>query len=594
MTQTLSPQSTTARVSHADLSPADFFLHELRRQMPRSYILANGNIHLCDRSGKPGMSVCSPLQVSALVRDDNGQGWSRLIQVLTPDRRVIDCVVPHTEVEARPNDAIARLADCGLQIQGDRYLFLQFLKSWRPTHYALRLPQVGWTPDRTAFALADGRVIAPVPRGETVIYTGTADRTTSGCFEDWQSGMAALALGNPYLLFGISLALSGPFLGLTHRTGAIFHLYGENSVGKTKALLAGNTVWPSAGTEVTWNTTSAGLEGQLVQANDTFLGLDELPGEPHPSFGDDIYAAANGAGKNRATVTGRSQVRQQWRAPVLSTGEAPVRQVLRDLGLPLRGGQAVRMIDIPVMGMAHGAFDDLHGHATSKAFSRKIESIAPRDCGHAGAALVHELILSSQNQSIRTSTETLHEIELAKLCHQLGLDPQTARNETLRVLDRFALVAVAGEFASQRQITGWPAGTASEAVMDMAVKWFEHSGADKPTEQNSAIERTRDYLLQYGDSRFGLLRQAADDPVDAPAARSHEAAGYRDDDYFYMLKPTFDTIHRGQEASRAAEKLEAAGYLEPGGERNSRQFALSGVRKQRIRVYRIRAEILSA
>ncbi|WP_154664409.1 hypothetical protein [Pseudodonghicola xiamenensis] len=50
----------------------------------------------------------------------------------------------------------------------------------------------------------------------------------------------------------------------------------------------------------------------------------------------------------------------------------------------------------------------------------------------------------------------------------------------------------------------------------------------------------------------------------------------------------------GQDASRAAEKLEAAGYLEPGGERNSRQFALSGVRKQRIRVYRIRAEILSA
>lgn len=242
MTQTLSLQSTAARVSQAELSPADRFLHELRTQMPRNYVLANGDIHLCDRSGKPGMPVCSALQVSALVRDDNGQGWSRLVQVLTPDRRVIGCVVPHTEVEARPNDAIARLADCGLQIQGDRYLFLQFLKSWRPTRYALRLRQVGWTPDRTAFALADGRVIAPVPRGETVIYTGTADRTTTGCFEDWQSGMAALALGNPYLIFGISLALSGPFLGLTNRTGAIFHFFGENSVGKTKALLAGNTV----------------------------------------------------------------------------------------------------------------------------------------------------------------------------------------------------------------------------------------------------------------------------------------------------------------------------------------------------------------
>ncbi|WP_255731617.1 hypothetical protein [Phaeobacter sp. B1627] len=27
------------------------------------------------------------------------------------------------------------------------------------------------------------------------------------------------------------------------------------------------------------------------------------------------------------------------------------------------------MIDLPVMGMAHGIFNELHGHATSKAFA---------------------------------------------------------------------------------------------------------------------------------------------------------------------------------------------------------------------------------
>lgn len=594
MTQTLSKRSTPARVSHAELSPVDHFRQQLRTEMSRSYTLSNDIVHLRDRRGNPGMPICSPMLVSALVRDDKGQGWSRLIKVLTPDRRVIDCVVPHAEVEAKPNDAIAQLADCGLEIQADRYLFLQFLKSWKPTKYALCLPQLGWTPDRSAFALADGRVIAPIQKDEAVVFAGTADCITTGRLEGWQSGMAALARGNPYLIFGISLALSGPFLGLTNRSGAIFHLYGENSVGKTKALVAGNTVWPSAGNAVTWRTTSAGLEGQMVKANDTFLGLDELPGEPHSGFGDDIYAAANGAGKNRATVTGRAQTRQQWRAPILSTGEAPVRQVMRDLGLPLRGGQAVRMIDIPIEDMAHGAFNDLHGYSTSKAFSRAVESIAFRDCGHAGAKLIWELILSSQNEPIRDSIEPLHESEFVKLMARLGLDLQTARNETLRVLDRFALVAVAGEFASQRQITGWPAGTASEAVMDMAVKWFNHSGADKPTEQNSAVERTRDYLLKFGDSHFGQLHKSENGFGEASAARSYELAGYRDENYFYLLKPTFDAIHRGQDASRAAEKLEAVGYLEPGGERNSRQFALSGVRKQRIRVYRIRAEILSA
>lgn len=160
---------------------------------------------------------------------------------------------------------------------------------------------------------------------------------------------------------------------------------------------------------------------------------------------------------------------------------------------------------------------------------------------------------------------------------QLGLAPQTARNKTLRVLDRFALVAVAGEFASQRQITGWPAGTAAEAVMYMAVKWFEHSGADKPTEQSSAVERTRDYLLQYGDSRFGLLRQAADDPVEAPAARSHEAAGYRDDDYFYMLKPTFDTIHRG--SRRLARSGKAGSCRLPGARWRAKQPPVRALRR---------------
>ncbi|MBB3988321.1 hypothetical protein GGQ68_004678 [Sagittula marina] len=73
MNQPLSSE-LTADAPHPELSATGRFLHELRRLMPPSYVLANGTIHCCNRSNKPGIPVCSPLQVSALVRDNNGQG----------------------------------------------------------------------------------------------------------------------------------------------------------------------------------------------------------------------------------------------------------------------------------------------------------------------------------------------------------------------------------------------------------------------------------------------------------------------------------------------------------------------------------------
>ncbi|WP_417679518.1 DUF927 domain-containing protein [Pseudodonghicola sp.] len=595
MTQTPSPNlATTGTPQTSELSTADRFLCDLGAKLPRPYLLAHRKIHISDRHGNPGMAVCSPLRVTALVRDPDGHGWARLVEVLTPDQRVIECVLPHAEIEAKPLDAIARLADCGMQIHGQRDDLITFLKSWTPSCYALRLDQAGWNRDCTAFALADGRIIAPTSTNETMIYTGAVNRFSTGSFESWQSGIAALCLGNPFLIFGISLALSGPLLALTNRTGGIFHLHGATSIGKTKILQAALSVWPSASKEFSWTSTSSGLAGLLVEANDTFLGLDELPREPHAGFGDDIYSAANGAGKNRATVTGKAQARQQWRVSILSTGETPVRKVLRDQGHSLRGGQGVRMIDIPVTGMTHGAFDDLHGFPSSKDFARELECIAPRDSGHAGPIFVRNLIVADRTGTIRTITENTHRTELAKLMNRLDLDAGTAGNEILRVLDRFALIATAGEFARKLQITGWPSGAASDAVARVAAAWYEHRGADTSTDQTAAVEITRDYLQRFGDSRFAILRNGDQNNLEAPAARSHEAAGYRDEDYFYILKPSFDEIHRGYDTRRAGEHLQAAGYLEPGGERNSLQYRLPGFGKQRPRVYRIRADILGA
>lgn len=596
MTQTIfPPASIDANIVQPPESPRmERFLNDLQANLPQPYCLHDGKIQISGRQ-RTMIPICSPMRVTALVRDPDGQGWCRLVEVFTPDQRVTECLVPNAEIEAKPLDAIARLADRGMQVHAQRDDLITFLKSWKTNIYALRLDQTGWSRDRSAFALADGRIIAPEKKNEPFIYSGPVNRTSTGRLEDWRAGIAALAVDNPYLIFGISLAFSGPLLALTGRTGGIFHIHGGTSIGKTKILQAALSVWPRAEKEFTWRSTSAGMEGLLVEANDTFLGLDELPLDPHSGFADDIYSAANGSGKNRATVTGGAKERQQWRAPILSTGETPVSKLLRDQGQSMRGGQGVRMIDIPVAGMLHGAFDTLHGRASSAEFARDLELLAPRDCGHAGAEFVRKLIKAGPAKAVLNKAESVHKVQVERLLQHLDLEAVSAGNEILRILDRFAIVAMAGEFATGMKITGWEPQTASNAIERIAANWYEHRGTDAPADRSAAVEITRDFLQRVGDSRFAVLRKSGDqNSLEAPATRSHDAAGYRDDDYFYVFKASFDEMHRGYDLKRAAEHLQAAGYLEPGGERNSLQFRLSGLGKQRVRVYRVRADILGA
>lgn len=592
MNQQVSPTPASTTDQMPDLSPSKRFLRQLAVELPPPYRLAQGKIQVSGSSRKTMVPICSPLRVSALARNSDGRGWARLVEVLTPDGRIIDCVVPDSDIEAKPRDAIAMLADRGMRVYGQHDGLIDFLKAWSPQGYALRLDRPGWSSDRTAFALADGRVIASQRQNETQIYTGTVDRVSTGSLEAWRSGMAALAVGNPYLIFAISHAFSGPLLALTEQTGGIFHLHGSSSIGKTKALLAALSVWPRSEKEYSWRATSAGLEGLLVATSDTLLGIDELLKEPHAGFGDDIYLAVNGAGKNRATVTGQAQTRQHWQVPILSTGEVPVHSILRNLGTPMRGGQSVRMIDIPVTGMTYGVFDNLHGHDTARLFARTIESIAPRDSGHAGAAFVGKLIDASSKDAVPKVIEKVHAEQYAKLMQHLGLD-HSAGNEVLRVLDRFALIATAGEIASKMKITGWKPGAASQAVAQIAAIWYEHRGSDTPTDHTSAVEITRDYLLAHGASRFANLDKGDQAQPRAPETRSYEAAGFQDEEYYYVLGSALQEMHRGYDLKRVCDSLVGAGYLEPKG-KNGWQTRLSGVGEKRPWVYKICKTIIAA
>ena len=61
------------------------------------------------------------------------------------------------------------------------------------------------------------------------------------------------------------------------------------------------------------------------------------------------------------------------------------------VGIVVRGGQSVRMPDIPVDGV-FGAFDNLHGFEHGAAFADELRWNARHYYGHAGPAFVKKLV----------------------------------------------------------------------------------------------------------------------------------------------------------------------------------------------------------
>jgi len=322
----------------------------------------------------------------------------------------------------------------------------------------------------------------------------------------------------------------------------------------------------------------------MARANNHLLGLDELPEEPPQDFSRAIYMIGNSGGKGRSTKDGTAITRQAWRTSVISTGEDSMAGTLKKLGKPPRGGQAVRMIDIPLEG-AFGAFDTLHEHATADAFVKALDVSLAKAAGGAGALFVTGIMHGSAAHM--EAYVSRHVIEQAAAMQDaLGIVAgDTKTTEIRRVLDAFALIAVAGELVSRWGITGWPEGAATAAVQEVAKRWLGDRG-NMPYDQINVLESIRDHLQQNQD-RFMTIAQAINTEHDTA-----EIPGYQDDTYIYLLASTFALSHGKATPDAAVTYLLDANYLHAGGERNSQQYRLPKINGKRTRAYRIYKSLL--
>ncbi|MGN5224221.1 DUF927 domain-containing protein [Aeromonas veronii] len=496
--------------------------------------------------------ISSPIWVLAETSDEQGRGYGRLLEWLDSAGRSRQWAMPVRSLVPRNGDEVfAALLDAGLPFieLGHKRKLNAYLMGCQPERKITCVERTGW--HGHAYVLPQG-AIGPDAEGVILQTAGYAasDFTERGTLAEWQQDVAALAVGNSRLCFALSLAFAAPLLSLIGMEGGGFHLKGESTDGKTTVMKAAASVYghPERYGQ-TWRATGNAIEGIASRRNDALLCLDELGELDGREAGQVAYMLANGQGKGRSKQDGELRERKAWRLLFLSTGELSLEDHAASAGQRTQAGMEVRTIQIPSDTGHHGAFEWLHGMESGRTFADSLKANAERQHGTAFRALVEGLAADME----------LHRSHLVDEIQRLAgeLTPKGAGNQVGRAINRFALVAAAGELATRLGVTGWPEGEAIRAVRVCLKAWLAERGHLGNKEDATTLEQVRGFVTAHQYTRFADWFDASHRPANMVGYRKAESSGVS----FFVLAPGWAEITKGHDPKRAALLCLEAGYL---------------------------------
>lgn len=265
-----------------------------------------------------------------------------------------------------------------------------------------------------------------------------------------------------------------------------------------------------------WRTTDNALEAIAAQHCDSLLILDELAQVEGKVAGECAYMLANEQSKARATRNGAPRARVSWRLLFLSAGELGLADHMAEGMKRTRTGQEVRMEDIPAdAGAGMGAFENIHDFAGDAAFSSHLTREALACHGAPGRAFIEWACAHADTlaRRVRNATEALSRQWV----------PQGASGQVERVGSRFALVGVAGELATEAELTGWPVGESERAARACFDAWLAARGGAGNGAVAAMLRQVRRFFETHGAGRFTWWHRAAEDR----APNTLHRAGFR-------------------------------------------------------------------
>ena len=601
----------TELIQENDDAEVQAFIHEAISQLPELEALPKGHLakpfrygdgvfHLLEsglyyieqtKDDEYKRYISSPIRVLAQTRDTTNNAWGRLLEWYDADG------VKHTQalsMELFQSDGVElrkALAYQGVIIAPDgkaRNLLQSYLMSY-PTHTrALCVDRVGWHDN--VFVLPNEQ-IGQHEQDDLIVYQTTqgidSNYQSKGSLEQWQSHISMPLATHSKLVVALSSAFAGQLLTpLEQQTGAGVHFKGQSSKGKTTALYVGCSVWgkPSQYCK-TWKSTGNALEHTAYIHNDGFLALDEIGEVANPKeLGNIAYMLANGKGKARLTKEIKAKPSYAWKVIFLSTGEKSLKEIMQENGQKTKLGQEIRLIDIDIDQSEYGLFDQIDFAEDGAKQSRLLVERSNQFYGVAGMAWLK--YLTTDKDTVMQQAKQLLEQ------YNRELVAEHKQGHIVRVANAFALIAVAGELATQAGITGWQTGTALNAVKDVFNAWvndFEYVG-DYQTKEY--ILHVKAFFEANESSRFESVTPDPDQ-----IEKIINRVGYwkieNGEKLFLVLPEQFkNEVCKGHDSRKVAKALLIEKLLEHDTGKNTKTVRLPS-RTKAIRVYAVKEAIFS-
>lgn len=515
--------------------------------------------------------LCGRLELVGCGADDAGHQYRIARWERQGSRNTVTIALPNAEIGER--EGWYKLRDGGLEIATNRTA-QSHLATWLQRGGNMDWHEIayktGW--QHGAFVMPDGEMIGTpdVP----VFFNGKSDRKDayrpSGSLDDWIATVGRLSLGNALPMTAIACSLAGPLLSVVGmRDGIGLHFYTLTSSGKSTCGDVAASVWGDpARTMRSWSSTGLAVSNEAEQVNDTLLYMDEIGSGNARNIGPAIYSALNGVAKMQGAKDGGNRPFRTWKVAMISTGEVRMSQFLAEGGQVVKGGQEIRLLDIPADTGRYRAFDCLHEFADGtrldesgrpvnpgEAFSMALTEAARHHYGHVGRAWVEWI--AANRPAIPDEVKAVQARLLADL-------PDSAAPAVRRATRKFGLLAAAAVLASRAGLTGWTEQEAFDGVHVGWMLWLDAFGIED-RDDTRLIEQVEGWFSLHAWGRFiDITHQGHSEP------NIQNCAGYRrrEDDgglVFFVSPSVFkNEITAGFEYRRVCRLLVEHGMLKPG------------------------------
>jgi uncharacterized protein (DUF927 family) len=381
----------------------------------------------------------------------------------------------------------------------------------------------------------------------------------AGTLQGWKDNVASKCAGNSRLILGLGTSFAAPLLPIVNIESGGFHLVGVTSQGKTIILSVAASV-TGVKDIPQWRTTTNGLESTATAFNHLCLPLDEIGQADPKDVGNIAYMLGNGQGKARMKKDLSNRKGKTWQLMVLSSGEFGLGNYMKQANITQKGGQEVRLPDIPAVpkGAKYGCFETIHGADNGGQFASALEAAVKEYHGTALDAFLSNLVVECQEPTFAGNLWKQVHLVAAKLAEG------TIDSAIGRVAKKFALVQVVLGLAHKYDLLPLPIEDIEWAISVCFQDWLTARGGDGSIEIKQAIDRIERLFVanEFSDRVYDLRDGDHKTIRNLLAYRKVGVEGYTEE--FWVPPSIFDNeFCNGVNKSELVKKLQQLGWLLP-------------------------------